>query len=135
PGTARAACATSGWPSSSQSTSTTFAPSRNSGRTVAMNVFAGAITSSPGPMPATSYASASAAVPEDTPTQCPVPQRAAHSDSKLATSAPRMYCVDAMLASTAASISSLIVAYWRLRSTKLTLVTPPACTLVVGGTP
>src|SRR5437899_413223 len=37
-----------------------------------------------------------------------------------------MYCVERMLASTAASTSSLIVAYWRLRSTKLTLVTPSA---------
>ena len=39
-----------------------------------MNVFAGAITSSPAPISSASYASARAAVPDDTPTTCPTLQ-------------------------------------------------------------
>ena len=48
------AATTSIWPYSSQSTKTGFAPIRTSGRTVAMNVFTGAITSSPALIPTTS---------------------------------------------------------------------------------
>jgi hypothetical protein len=39
-----------------------------------MNVFAGAITSSPGPMPIASSTKWIAAVPEETPTQCSTSQ-------------------------------------------------------------
>ena len=59
--------------SSSTSQRTGVAPAWVTARADATNVIPGTITSSPGPMPAASIATVSAAVPEATPTQWRTP--------------------------------------------------------------
>ena len=86
----------------SQSTSTGVAPSRSTGRIEAMNVFAGAITSSPGPiserlereLDRRGAGCDADAVARRRSTR-PTPPRSAP------TSSPRMYCVDATASRTA----------------------------------
>src|SRR6185436_15126832 len=74
------------------------------------------MTSSPGPMPRAISAARIASVPDDMPTACFTPQKAAISFSRASTSGPRMkYCASATR-SKAARISSRSGAYWALRS-------------------
>jgi hypothetical protein len=56
------------------STNTGLAPTANTASAVAMNVLAGTMTSSPGPMPSAARLSWRAAVPLATPTPCRTPQ-------------------------------------------------------------
>ena len=60
-----------------------------------MNVWAGTITSSPGPMPAACSMMVRAAVPDATPTQCRTPQYAANSASNRSTSSPSTNALEA----------------------------------------
>ena len=59
---------------SSTSQNTGVAPACMTPSALAMNVWAGTITSSPRPTPAAASAMEIAAVPEPTPTQCRTPQ-------------------------------------------------------------
>ena len=78
-----------------------------------MNVWAGTITSSPGPMPAAFIATARAAVPEATPTHAATPHTAANSASKRSTSSPRMNALPLTTRSNAAASSCPSAACWR----------------------
>src|SRR5262249_18444365 len=104
------------------STNAGLAPEYIIAATVATNVHGTVMTSSPGPMPATSRAKCRALVPLLTPTAYLVPQKAANSSSNAATSRPSTNCVDDNPLSTAGSISSLILRYCCFKSTKGTLI-------------
>jgi hypothetical protein len=89
----------------STSQKTGVAPVCRTPRTEAMNVWAGTITSSPGPMPAAFIAMVRAAVPEATPTHSATPHTAANSTSKRSTSSPRMNALPFTTRSNAAASS------------------------------
>ena len=71
---AATASAVSRWVSGSTSTSFGVAPARLTPSALAMNEFAGTMTSSPAPMPSAFMASTIASVPEETPTAKSVSQ-------------------------------------------------------------
>src|SRR5205809_727456 len=87
--------------------------------TVAMNVFAAVMTSSPDPTPSASSVSASAAVPDDTPTAPATPQYLANQRSKASVSSPPMKALRRITPAIAASSSGATASYWDLRSTNL----------------
>ena len=74
--------------SGSTSTSTARAPQSSTTFAVAGNVYAGTMTSSPGPISSASSARWSAAVPDDTTAACAVPTASASASSNSATFAP-----------------------------------------------
>jgi len=104
----------------SQSTNTGVAPVQPMPSAVAMNVFAGQITSSPAPMPRQWMAMHNASVPLPTPTTFLTPRYSAKSFSNdFELTKAQLSRIPAI----AASISGLIDRYWALRSTKLTFMT------------
>ena len=82
-----------------------------------MNVCAGTMTSSPGPMPADAIAMVRAAVPEATPTHSATPHDAANSASKRSTSSPRTNAPPFTTRSNAAASSRPSAACWRSSAT------------------
>ena len=100
----------------SMSANTGTAPSRRTHPPVAKNVNDGTITSSPGPIPMAIMATSSASVPLETPSACRVPQYAASSASKAATSSPSTSACASATRSNASRTSSRITAYCRRRS-------------------
>src|SRR5271154_7100561 len=76
--------------SSSTSAKRGLAPRRLTASAVAMNELAGTTTSSPGPMSRARNASASASVPEETPTAWETSHQSAYSPSNSSTTAPPM---------------------------------------------
>ena len=84
--------------SGSASTGTTVAPVCATASQVAINVCAGTITSSPGPIPRARNGSTSASSPLPTPTQYFAPQYSAKAASNSATAAPPIYIPDSIKA-------------------------------------
>jgi len=99
------------------STSTGVAPANSIASTVAMNVWAVVITSSPGPMSSAWSASTRAAVPLPQPTATGARWNAAQAASNSATAGPPMKAVLVMTRAMAASMSGWMAAYCALRST------------------
>jgi hypothetical protein len=90
---------------------------------VEIQVVAGTITSSPGPIPKASRAISIASVPLAQPTQWDEPFQAAKASSKRRALGPEMKAVEAITSAMAASNSAWISRYWTCRSWKGT-VTP-----------
>ena len=90
----------------STSTSTGRAPTSATTFAVAGNVYAGTITSSPGPIPSASAARCSAAVPDDTATACSTSHARATSASSSATFGPIVSCPVPSTSATSASSSA-----------------------------
>ena len=84
-------CAVMSSVSSLTSANRGVAPARTTAAAVAMNVFAGTTTSSPGPTPSAVRLSCRASVPLARPTAWSTPQYAAQSRSKAVTAGPPMY--------------------------------------------
>ncbi len=103
------------------STKTGLAPVRAIDPAVAKKVYGVVITSSPGPIPSAISAISRASLPDETVTAWAQPQYGASLLSHSATAGPRMHCWLSKTPSTAARISSRIVAYWTLRSSRGTV--------------
>ena len=103
------------------STKTGLAPVRAIAPAVAKNVYGVVITSSPGPMSSAIRQISRASLPEETVMACGQPQYGASLASHSVTAGPRMHCWLSSTASTAARISSRIVAYWAFRSSSGTV--------------
>ena len=100
----------------STSANTGAAPTATTAWAVAVNVSAGTITSSPGPMPAAASAIRRAAVPELTPTDSRTPQYPANSCSNDSTSEPPAKALVSTTRANAPSSSSRIAAVLAIES-------------------
>src|SRR5207302_5962432 len=102
----------------STSTSTGVARAWEMAKAEAIKLLAAVITSSPGPMSYARRASSNAEVPESRPTAYRASQKAANSSSKRRTSRPRIKSASWITLDVASLISSAIVRYCAVRSTK-----------------
>ena len=93
------------------SANTTLAPDNVMASEVAIKVFAGTITSSPGPTPKTFRAINKASVPFPTPTQCLTLQKEAKAFSKDSTNGPPTKADFDITSEIAESISFLMDSY------------------------